>query len=325
LSWKPWQIVPASVAHATTPVVLNLIFPFMRESQPEWDSFAWKGLKFRNRVGIAGGVDKNAKNLNAWTEIGYGFLEIGTVTPRQQSANPGKTVGRDWKTQTVWNKLGFPNEGCEKILSRLSEFSPKKKTPIIVNIGKNRDTPNERANQDYIALLNAFRGFADIFAVNISSPNTTGLRELLKRENFEKFLAPIAQEATEHGLKILLKLSPDMTDEEIKNVIDISIQNRLDGWILTNSTVERPASDKFPEGGGITGLPLKVKSREFLRKFVSILGPRKEDRLIISVGGILDSEEMKIRRSLGADLIQVYSALIFHGPNFVKKLKGASN
>lgn len=272
-------------------------------------------------MGIAGGVDKNAKNLEAWTEIGYGFLEVGTVTPRGQSANPGRNVGRDWKNLTVWNKLGFPNEGCEAILSRVSQFSAKRRTPIIVNIGKNRDTPNERAAQDYVALLNAFKGFADIFAVNISSPNTSGLRELLKRENFEKFLEPIANEAAEHKLKILLKLSPDMTDDEIKNVIDISIKNRLDGWILTNSTVERPAPDKFPEGGGITGQPLTVKSREFLRKFVSTLGSRKEDRLIISVGGILDAEEMKTRRDLGADLVQVYSGLIFHGPNFVNKLR----
>lgn len=318
---KFWRIIPAGLAHKVSPFFLNLSFPIFREKNPDWDVFEWRGLKFPNRVGIAGGVDKNAKNLKAWTEIGYGFLEIGTVTPRPQNANPGKTVDRIWKYETLWNKLGFPNDGVDCIKLRLSKYFRQKKTPLFVNIGKNRDTPNEKAYEDYIQLIKELKDVADVFVINISSPNTSDLRELLKKENLEKFLSPIAQTAEKQMSKLLLKLSPDMDENDMKNVIDVSIKFNLAGWILTNSTVEKPTGSHFPEGGGVTGRPLQMKSRDFLKKFLFALGENRHNRLIVSVGGILDAEEAEIRFQLGADLVQVYSALIFRGPNFVKVLR----
>ncbi len=317
--FKPWRFIPAGLAHQVSPFFLNLSYPLFQDLKPEWDALTWRNLHFRNRVGIAGGVDKNAKNLNAWTKIGYGFLEVGTVTPKPQSANAGTIIARSWEQKLLWNKLGFPNEGASIVKQRLANFKNKKQTPIFVNIGKNRETPNPHAHEDYIQLINHFQDVADAFVVNISSPNTKDLRELLKKENLTHFLKPIATAAK--NSKLLLKLSPDMDSQDIENIIDVSLQHNFAGWILTNSTIERPNPDRFPEGGGFTGEPVKIKSRELLRSFSTILGSAKGDRLLISAGGILNPDEYKIRRQLGADLVQIYSALVFTGPHFVKILR----
>jgi len=318
---KPWVILPAGLAHGVSPFFLNFISRFCRDPQPEWQPVTWKGLKFRNPVGIAGGVDKNAKNLKAWSGMGYGFLEVGTITARPQKPNPGKTVARDWKSQALWNKLGFPNDGCAKIKVRLQQFEQSKVTPLFVNIGKNRDTPNAQASEDYIYLIRELHTLADAFVINISSPNTQDLRDLLKKENLKSFLSPIVKAGKIFNSKILLKLSPDMSQDEISNTIEVSLNLDVEGWILTNSTIERESNSRFPQDGGVTGQPLKVKSRNFLRNFVAQLGGRKDGRLIVSVGGILDSQEMQTRLNLGADLVQVYSGLIFNGPSFVKFLR----
>ena len=291
-----------------------------------WSPFAWRDLEFTNPLGIAGGVDKNADCINGWWALGSGFVEVGTVTPKPQESQTGKVMDRDKKAQAVWNKMGFPNRGVEYIANRLRGFYQPHFTPIFVNIGKNRETPLQRAHDDYIICMKSLAGMADAYVINISSPNTEGLRELLQPENIQQFLEPIVQanleilgqSHSEQCTPMLLKMSPDMTSEELKQTLEISLELGIDGWILTNTSLGLHEGLDFPENGGVSGLPLAQKSKDMLRQTIEILGDRRKEKIIVSAGGIINPADAFERLKMGANLVQVYSALVFNGPFFFR-------
>jgi dihydroorotate dehydrogenase len=321
---KPWLYLPPETAHRIAPYALKLLARFRDYKTLTWKPFGWRHLEFNNRLGIAGGVDKNAFNVEDWWTFGCGFIEIGTVTPLPQLQNEGPVLDRDFEKKLLWNKLGFPNEGMAAVKSRLQTLKRPHFTPLFVNIGKNRTTPNESATSDYVKLIENLKPVADVFVVNISSPNTSGLRELLKPENLSGFLKPIIDSASgstlEDNIPVLLKLSPDMSEEELNSAILTSKSIGVAGWILTNTTLGRPEGSKFSKEGGLSGKFLQEASIRALKVAVETLGNEKGDTLLISAGGVLTPNDVFERLKIGADLVQVYTALAFEGPNFFQNV-----
>jgi len=314
---RPWLLLPPQWAHDLSPLALPLYSLFHGRKTPVWNSFTWKGLTFPNPLGIAGGVDKNAEHLNEWWSLGCGFIEVGTVTPRPQNHNPGKILDRDLHLQAMWNKLGFPSHGADEVFYNLAFYAPRFKTPVFVNIGKNRYTPNLSAVEDYVALIDKFRPFADAFVVNISSPNTVGLRELQSRTYLRDLLLPIVDRVSHfEPTPVLVKLSPDMPEEQLAETITICQEAGVNGFVLTNTTLSRPEKCHFPAEGGLSGAPLRRLSERALQIAVETLGKNRQEMLLVSVGGIMNPDDVFQRLQMGADLVQIYSALIFHGPQF---------
>ncbi len=314
---KPWLWLPPEWSHALAPRVLPLLALCASKGSSRWKPLTWKGLNFENPLGIAGGVDKEGTQLLAWQNLGAGFLEVGTVTPRPQGPNPGLIMDRDLNTLSVWNKMGFPNPGAESVKKQLLKIESKIKVPLFINLGKNRDTENQEALKDYSLAFQILKDCADTFVVNISSPNTKGLRDLQGREHLRNLLAGLRQIASDK--KLLLKLSPDLTSDSLKEALDLGVQEQMDGFILTNTTLQRNLGSPYPIEGGVSGAPLKNLSRFALEQTVKHLGNIKKDYLLVSVGGILDFEEVQWRLQNGADLTQVYAALVYSGPLFFQK------
>lgn len=314
---RPWLWLPASWSHQLAPAILPVVAKLASNESARWKSFAWKGLEFPNPLGIAGGVDKSGAQLTSWQALGAGFLEVGTVTPRPQGPNPGRIMDRDSKTLSVWNKMGFPNPGAEAVREQLDKIKTDLQIPLFINLGKNRDTDNQNAVKDYISAFKTLQEYSETFVINISSPNTKGLRDLQSRELLSSFLAELRQVA--NSKKLLLKLSPDMNAGMLRESLDLGVQEKMDGFILTNTTLQRPGDLPFPNEGGVSGAPLQPISRQTLELAVQHLGNDKKNYLIVSVGGIMDYEEVEWRLKHGADLVQVYAALIFQGPFFFQR------
>ncbi len=320
---KPWLCLPAGWAHDLSPYGLEIYSQIFGDlTTPVWSSYKYKNLIFKNRLGIAGGVDKNAEHLTAWQKVGCGFLEIGTVTPKSQSPNPGVIMRRDIKTESVWNKMGFPSAGSDETYYNLKKYKSESNLPVFVNIGKNRTTPNADASSDYETLVEQFSDVADAFVINISSPNTSGLRDLAKPAAFESFLKPITQKHQSLNLKqpLFLKISPDLEITDLKNVLDVCFHHQLDGFILTNTTLDRTLTSFYPVDGGMSGKPLKEKSLHALYTTKNYLEQKNEKKCLISVGGVMTADDVFERIDKGADLVQVYSTLVFEGPGFFRKV-----
>lgn len=316
---KPWLWLPPHLAHDLSPMALRFYGLFAEGSTPVWKSRVWRHLVFKNPLGIAGGVDKNAESLRGWWALGAGFIEVGTVTPRPQDPNPGRIMDRHLPSASLWNRMGFPSEGAEEVLGNLRAHRPFR-TPIFINIGKNRSTPNEEAGRDYLELIRTFAGHGDAGVVNISSPNTKGLRDLQQTENFKKFLEPLINEAQKRNWPLLIKLSPDMETHALAESVNTATEMGIDGFVLTNTTLSRFAGSPYPSEGGVSGAPLRSLSLQALKTALHTLGDRRTGKLIISVGGVMTAEDVFERLSLGADLVQVYSALILEGPGFFRKV-----
>lgn len=324
---KPWLWIPPKWAHDLSPYFLDFYAQFFQENTPAWSPFTWNGIVFKNRLGLAGGVDKNGDNLKAWQSLGCGFIEVGTVTPDAQKANPGKIMDRSLQDQALWNKMGFPSHGAEDVFFNVKSFKHDSSLPLFVNIGKNRTTPNEHAHRDYTNLVQRFHSVTDAFIVNISSPNTQGLRDLAKPESLGSFLNPLKEAQVEFDSKkpVLIKLSPDLETDDLKQVIDTCVQFNIDGFVLTNTTLERKTQKNFPIEGGVSGRPVAKRSKQALQTVYKHLGKEKSKKLVISVGGVMTAEDVFERISLGADLVEVYTALIFSGPQFFRKVARAAN
>ncbi|MGE3974409.1 MAG: quinone-dependent dihydroorotate dehydrogenase [Bdellovibrionales bacterium] len=316
---KPWLWIPPKLAHDLGPMGLNFYAKFTPPVESQWKSVTWGNLKFRNPVGIAGGVDKNARQISAWKHFGAGFLEIGTVTPQAQKPNPGRVILRDVSSRTLWNRLGFPNDGAGAIKARLKTVTRTADMPLFVNIGKNRITDLEDAHKDYTHLIEEFQGLADAFVINISSPNTSGLRDLLKSENIDLFLKNVSEKPS--SVPLLLKLSPDMDESQMEALLSASLKQNISGWILTNTTLDRWNGSPYPAEGGVSGQFLNAKSKLCLKRFLRLLGSEKKDRLVISVGGIMTPKDVEERLEIGADLVQAYTALIYEGPMFFDRVR----
>ncbi len=318
---KPWLLLSPQFAHDVSSLALRLGAPFQSGEIPIWSPLKWRGLQFPNRLGLAGGVDKDGELIKEWWAYGAGFIEVGTVTPKAQTSNPGVTIDRDLKSRALWNRMGFPGAGADVVRENLRDLRPRKRTPIFVNIGKNRETSNEDAVRDYATCLKTLSGVADVFVVNISSPNTTGLRELLQPQVFQKFLGGVMaakNKIPENQTPILLKLSPDADNHDLTAVVQMACELGIDGFVATNTTLSREHGSVFPTEGGVSGAPLAARSKEVLQLVRDAMGPGRGDRLLVSAGGVLSPNDVRERLKLGADLVQTYSALIFEGPGFFR-------
>lgn len=315
---KPWLWLSPQFAHDIAPLALRLGAAFQNDEIPIWQPLKWNGLSFPNRLGLAGGADKDGETIEDWWAYGAGFVEVGTITPKPQGSNPGVIMNRDLASRALWNRMGFPGHGVDVARENLKDLPPRRRTPVFVNIGKNRDTSNDDAAKDYATCMQVLDGLADAFVVNISSPNTTGLRELLQPRRFQKFLGGVlaAKNKIEaSNTPVLLKVSPDADDDDLRTVVTVACDLGIDGFIATNTTLAREHGSPFPPEGGVSGAPLAARSKEVLQLVRATTGANK---LIVSVGGVLTPDDVRERLVLGADLVQVYSALIFEGPGFFR-------
>ena len=323
---KPWLWLPARAAHDLSPLALAMLAAVRRPSPLEWRPFEWRGLRFPNPLGIAGGVDKSGASARGWWALGAGFLEIGTVVPRPQGPNPGKIMSRDVPARALWNKMGFPSDGCERARRTLERLPRPRPTPVFVNVGKNRDVPNERAAGDYAACVRELYGVADAFVINVSSPNTKSLRELQRADSLDMFLAEIVAARDEAQSRaggaatpLLIKLSPDLDSAELRAAVEVALDRGLDGFVAANTTSARTPNSTFPADGGLSGAPLAERSIACLRHLLAALGARRTGKLVVSVGGVMSGADALQRLEIGADLVQAYSALVFEGPWFFKR------
>ncbi|RPE00786.1 quinone-dependent dihydroorotate dehydrogenase [Aureibaculum marinum] len=280
------------------------------------------GLTFKNPVGLAAGMDKNAFLFDEFSYYGFGFVEIGTVTPKPQSGNPKKRLFRLKEDEGIINRMGFNNQGVDAAVRRLK----KKKTTIIIggNIGKNKVTPNENAIDDYIICFNKLFDVVDYFVVNVSSPNTPNLRDLQEKEPLTKLLNTLQVENNKKAKRkpILLKIAPDLTDTQLLDIIDIVETTNIDGVIATNTTISREGlqSDNKTEMGGLSGKPLTHRSTEVIR-FLSEKSNKSFP--IIGVGGIHSEQDALEKIEAGADLVQIYTGFIYEGPKLIKRINKA--
>ncbi len=282
------------------------------------------GLTFKNQVGLAAGYDKDGLAIRGLAALGFGHVEIGTVTPKPQPGNPSPRVFRLVEDEAVINRMGFPSRGAEFVMRQLKGRS-NWNTILGINIGKNKETPNEAAETDYLALLNHFAPYADYLTVNVSSPNTAGLRELQERKSLESLLLHlhqqrlVEQEQLKRRIPILVKLSPDMTEAGLDESLEAILNTHMDGVIVTNTTLGREGlrSNYRGETGGLSGTPLRVKSEAVLRQTIKSVNGKIP---VVSAGGIMNADDAKRRLEMGAALVQVYTGLVYRGPGLVQEI-----
>lgn len=325
---KPWLLLNPKLAHDLAPIGLQALALCRKPQVYEWQKWRpleWRGLTFRNRLGIAGGVDKDGARVRDWWKFGPGFIEIGTVTPKPQGPNEGRIIDRDASSQAVWNRMGFPGKGAQAVRENLERLGHRHLTPLFINIGKNRATKNEDAAKDYCECIDQLAFAADAFVINISSPNTTGLRDLFRAETFRPFMGAIIEArdrfaTADRKLPLLLKLSPDLDPADLERVVRLSRELGVSGWIATNTTLAREKGSPFPPEGGVSGKPLAARSKQCLKSLLATLGQRSPDELVISAGGVMTPEDVAERLAMGADLVQVYAALVYEGPGFFRRV-----
>jgi dihydroorotate dehydrogenase len=304
------------------------------------------GLTFKNPVGLAAGYDKDAVAIRGLSTLGFGHVEVGTVTPRPQPGNPRPRMFRLVEDEAVINRLGFPSRGSEFVQKRLNPslresllekyfgFVPFTKRHVAhmiqkgdlilgINLGKNKDTPNEEAVLDYLELLQNFAPYGDYLAINISSPNTVGLRQLQGRVALEALLTQLhaqrqlEEKKLEKHIPLLVKLGPDLSERELDEAVDVVLNMHMDGLIVTNTTLAREGlrSKSRDESGGLSGSPLRLRSEAVLRQVVRCVDGKIP---VVSAGGIMNPEDARRRLDMGATLIQIYTGLIYQGPGLVK-------
>lgn len=294
-----------------------------RHDRPELEREVF-GLKFRNPVGLAAGFDKDALLGEKWENVGFGFVEVGTVTPRPQVGNPKPRLFRLPPDGGIINRMGFNNGGVEIMVERLKKMQRR---GIIIggNIGKNKDTPNASAVEDYKICFEALFPYVDYFVVNVSSPNTPGLRDLQDKEPLTALLQTLQDmnQAKDAPKPLLLKIAPDLTDGQLDDIVEIAHTTQLAGLVATNTTISR-AGLQTPEdqvkaigNGGLSGQPLRERSTEVIRYIREKAGPELP---IIGVGGIMSPQDALEKLDAGATLLQVYTGFVYHGPNFAKHI-----
>lgn len=267
------------------------------------------GLSFLNPVGLAAGFDKNAVAVGLWPALGFGFVEVGTVTPRPQPGNEPPRLFRLPEQQALINRMGFNNDGAQRVAARLPPAPHP--IPVGVNLGKQKTTPLETAVEDYLTGLQAFEGRADFFVINVSSPNTPGLRQLQQAEQLDVLLGRlrVAQPAT----PLLVKIAPDLTTEQLTDIVALVRRHRLDGIVATNTTLQHPRAAE----GGLSGAPLRARATECVRQLYRLA----EGKLpIIGVGGIFNAKDAWEKICAGASLVEVYTGLVYEGPGLASAI-----
>ena len=282
------------------------------------------GIEFPNAVGLAAGMDKDADHIDAFADCGFGFVEVGTVTPRAQPGNPGPRLFRLISDRAIINRMGFNNKGVDHLVERVRASS--RNCVIGINIGKNRDTPLQNAVDDYVAAFEKVYALADYVTINISSPNTPGLRDLQHGEELDRLLSTLKQQqqrlSATHGkyIPLLVKIAPDLSADEVHELADTLLRHRIDGVIATNTSNDRPplhCTALAREQGGLSGLPIREKSDRVLQQLCTALQGRMP---VIAVGGIMSAEDALRKIELGASLVQVYTGFIYKGPALISEI-----
>ena len=280
------------------------------------------GLTFPNRLGLAAGLDKNGVAVSAFDRAGFGFIEVGTVTPRPQPGNPRPRLFRLPEHEAIINRMGFNNLGIDALTARLAT-TPKPRALLGINLGKNKDTPNEAALDDYRVGLQKAWAHADYLTINISSPNTAGLRDLQHGAALRDLLAGIKAEQqrladeTARRVPVVVKIAPDLDDVALHATLDTIAEANMDGIIATNTTLDKSAvaSHRYGgEQGGLSGAPLTAASTAIVKKIRAHL----PQMALIAAGGVMRAADMQAKLDAGADLVQIYSGLIYHGPQLVR-------
>ncbi|GCE09818.1 quinone-dependent dihydroorotate dehydrogenase [Dictyobacter aurantiacus] len=311
----------ATLSHSQTILKIIEATNAYKSSALERDVF---GVHFPNPVGLAGGFDKNGIALPALAALGFGFIEAGTVTRYAQPGNARPRIFRLSEDNALINRMGFPNDGADAIHAHLSQ-SPKPGIPIGWSIGKSKITPQEEAIEDYLYSLHKLYDFADFFTVNVSSPNTPGLRQLQDKEPLDRLLQAIVQESEAIAQKtgssakaVLVKIAPDLTESQLDDVIEVCLNRHVRGIIATNTTLARTGlRHNTSESGGLSGRPLHQRSLEVIR----YLNQQLQNKIpIIGVGGIFGPDDAKRTLDAGASLIQIYTSFIYEGPGIIKRI-----
>lgn len=324
-----FTLSPESAHHFTTSMFkavlkvpgMSAIFRNMYKVEDERLKVKLFGLEFPNPVGLAAGFDKQADLYNAFSNLGFGFIEVGTITPKGQEGNPKPRMFRLPDDKGLINRMGFNNDGLDAAIANLK----KRNTNIIIggNIGKNKITDNKEATKDYEICFEGLYPYVDYFVVNVSSPNTPGLRELQDKEPLKELLITLMQlnKAKIKKKPILLKIAPDLLDEQLDDIIEIVLESDIDGVIATNTTISREGlktkGNIKKEMGGLSGKPVRERSTEVIR----YLAQKSNNAFpIIGVGGINSAEDAIEKLEAGASLVQVYTGFIYEGPGLVKKI-----
>lgn len=281
------------------------------------------GLNFNNQVGLAAGWDKDARAIHGLSAFGFGHVETGTVTPNAQPGKKKPRIFRLSKDEVLINRMGFPSRGENYVAEQLL-YKPED-IVVGVNLGKNSDTPNEEAYIDYCTLLERFASLADYLVINLSSPNTVGLRDLQARNSLDDLLHKLQNtrqnlpSENQRKVPLLVKLSPDLSDQQLDDAVGVILDNKLDGVVATNTTLSRDnlLSKHKIETGGASGKILTLQSREILKKIVDKTGGNIP---IISTGGIMSADEAKRRVDMGASLVQLYTGFVYHGPKLIRQI-----
>ena len=334
---KPFLfLLPPEKAHHLTvfflkltlsiPLLGGLFRSFYRVNDPRLER-QLLGLKFPNPVGLAAGFDKDGKYFRAMSSLGFGFLELGTVTPKGQDGNPQPRLFRLPADSGLINRMGFNNEGVDALVERLKQGKPE---GVIIggNIGKNKVTPNEKASDDYVICFEKLFPYVDYFVVNVSSPNTPNLRALQDKEPLTHLLGLLQELNLKKATPkpILLKIAPDLTDSQLDDIIEIVADTQIAGVIATNTTISREglkSADDYIQSignGGLSGKPVKNRSTEVIRYLHQ---KSKGELVIIGVGGICSAADALEKIEAGASLVQVYSGLVFEGPSLIKNINKA--
>jgi len=305
--------------------LLNLVSP-----PPPQDPVELMGLHFPNRIGLGAGMDKTASCAAAFARLGFGFVEVGTITPRPQPGNPAPRLFRIPKEEALINRMGFNNVGAEQSLKNLEQNKPENEAIVGINIGKNFDTPNENALDDYLSCMDTFYEAADYLTVNISSPNTKGLRDLQGEEALEKLLNGLIekraklQDRFQKQVPLLLKLAPDLSDGELRRMAGQVLAQGFEGIIATNTSLARFSivDPLVGETGGCSGRPLQDLANQAMQSIRSEVG---DSLALVGSGGIHNAAAAKERIEAGADLIQLYTGLVYQGPALIHQASQAAS
>tara|TARA_B100000609_G_C17202039_1_gene428716 strand:+ start:783 stop:1778 length:996 start_codon:yes stop_codon:yes gene_type:complete len=321
---KFFRILPPELAHRFALDSLNLIHKIgilnLFFKKPKTETFSFLGMDFSNRLGTAAGLDKNGDYMDCLGELGFGFLEVGTITPLAQDGNPKPRVFRNFQDKSIINRLGFNNKGVDHLVKNLKSRSYK--GIVGVNIGANKKSEGEQRIKDYLLCIEKVYKYADYITVNISSPNTPNLRDLHNANNLSNLLLSIENKAKElkTDIPFLLKISPDETNESIENIIQAVEVSFFKGIIATNTTIDKTnlTNKKYKEiEGGLSGKPLMNRSND---KIKLIKSKSNGEIPVIGVGGVMDAEDFNKKIEAGSELVQIYTGFVIKGPNVLNEI-----
>ena len=321
---KIFRFLPPELAHSISLNSLNFLYKLKLLgvlnkkviNQNEQNIF---GMKFRNKLGTAAGLDKNGDYIDALGALGFGFLEVGTVTPKPQYGNPKPRVFRNYSENSIINRLGFNNKGIDYLVNNLKKR--KYEGVVGVNIGANKSSNGNQRIEDYLLCIDKIHRFADYITINISSPNTPDLRDLHLKENLQNLIISVEKKVAEINYKkpIFLKISPDETNESIEMIVDLVKNSSITGLVATNTTIDKKnlTNEKLKkEDGGVSGQPLMDKSTNK----ISLIRSKCSDIPVIGVGGVMSKDDYLSKLNAGADLVQIYTGFIIKGPNLINQI-----